>query len=259
MKWNRWPAAACALVFLVAGVVSAQEPAFMEAATQPGADQYYARLLFLVGERSDADSAVDEFTARIKLAYGVDANLAALLDADFQHVRSNPGSESEEGFSQATLRLKYRVLRHDLGPLNTWRASVLAGADIPGTSDELARDHASPRLGMVTTAILGRHGLNAQFDWTGRVGDPDLFALNASHLYRLAPAEYSAQTSGAWYTMVESLNEFSDSGDSRADLAVGILYEARRWAWEASYRLPLAENWPSEIDYQVETGVRCLF
>ena len=47
MKWNRWPAAACALAFLAAGVVSAQEPAFMEAATQPGADQYYSRLLFL--------------------------------------------------------------------------------------------------------------------------------------------------------------------------------------------------------------------
>jgi len=259
MKWNRWPAAACALAFLAAGVVSAQEPAFMEAATQPGANQSYARLLFLFGERSDANSAVDEFTARIKLAYGVDANLAALADADFQYVRSDPGDESEEGFSLATLRLKYRLFKHDLGPLNTWRASVLAGADIPGTSDELARDHASPRMGMVTTAILGRHGLNAQVDWTGRVDDPDLFAVNASHLYRLAPTEYSAQTSGAWYTMVESLNEFSDSGDSRTDLAVGILYEARRWAWEASYRLPLAENWPSEIDYQVETGVRYLF
>ena len=259
MKWNRWPAAACALAFLAAGVVSAQEPAFMEAATQPGANQSYARLLFLFGERSDANSAVDEFTARIKLAYGVDANLAALVDADYQHVRSDPGDESEEGFSLSTLRLKYRLFKRDLGPLNTWRASVLAGADIPGTSDELARDHASPRLGMVTTAILGRHGLNAQVDWTGRVDDPDLFAVNASHLYRLAPTEYSAQTAGAWYTMVESLNEFSDSGDSRTDLAVGILYEARRWAWEASYRLPLAENWPSEIDYQVETGVRYLF
>lgn len=259
MKGNRWPAAACALAFLAAGVVSAQEPAFMEAATQPGANQSYARLLFLFGERSDPDSAVDEFTARIKLAYGVDANLAALVDADYQHVRTDPGDQSEEGFSLATLRLKYRLFKHDLGPLNTWRASVLAGADIPGTSDELARDHASPRLGMVTTAILGRHGLNAQVDWTGRVDDPDLFAVNASHLYRLAPTEFSAQTSGAWYTMVESLNAFSDSGDSRADLAVGFLYEARRWAWEASYLLPLAENGLEEIDYQVETGVRYLF
>jgi len=259
MKWNRWPAAACALAFLAAGVVSAQEPAFMEAATQPGANQSYARLLFLFGERSDADSAGDEFTARIKLAYGVDANLAALVDADYQHVRSDPGDESEEGFSLATLRLKHRLFKRDLGPLNTWRASVLAGVDIPGASDELARDHASPRLGMVTTAILGRHGLNAQVDWTGRVDDPDLFAVNASHLYRLAPTEYSAQTAGAWYTMVESLNEFSDSGDSRANLALGILYEARRWAWEVSYFLPLAENGPEEIDYQVETGVRYLF
>lgn len=58
--------------------------------------------------------------------------------------------------------------------------------------------------------------------------------------------------------MVESLNQFTDDGATRFDMAAGILYEARRWAWELSIRLPLAQDWPRENDYTVTMGLRFL-
>jgi hypothetical protein len=58
--------------------------------------------------------------------------------------------------------------------------------------------------------------------------------------------------------MIESLNQFTDDGDARFDTALGILYEARRWACEASLRLPLEQDWSREEDYTVTLGVRYL-
>ncbi len=115
-----------------------------------------------------------------------------------------------------------------------------------------------PRCALVSTAILNRHGANAELEWEEYGSEPDRFTANASHLYRLAPVDYTADTHGAWYTMLESLNQFSDDGDSRHDLAAGILYEARSWACEVSLRLPLEQNWPRNEDYKFTVGIRYL-
>ena len=48
------------------------------------------------------------------------------------------------------------------------------------------------------------------------------------------------------------------AGDSRVDVAIGVLYEARRWAWEISGRLPIEQDWQRETDCTVTTGVRFL-
>ena len=111
----------------------------------------------------------------------------------------------------------------------------------------------------VTTAILGRHGLNGQLDWAGNPSRPDEFLLNASHLYRLFPAEYGPDTTGSWYTILEWLNTINDEGDYSIDVAPGLLYEAWKWAAEAGVRLPVAERAYPEPDYTIEVGVRYLF
>ena len=84
---------------------------------------------------------------------------------------------------RAGLLLKQRVMRKDLGPLDTWRASVLAGADLPGKEGVRESTHVSPRLGVATTAILGRHGLNGQVDWTGRIGEDELCASSSANRF----------------------------------------------------------------------------
>ena len=232
----------------------------MEAATHPGAGQLYSRLLTFHSEMENADTGLEaeESSSKLKLAFGFRSDLALLMDVHALK-RKEDGNE-DTGFSLVTLRFKQRVLQKDLGPLNTWRASMIAGADIPGTRGELAPEHVSPRLGAVTTAILGRHGINGQIDWTSKKGEPDLYAINASHLFRIQPAEYAADTAGAWYTMLELLNDVDSDEASRSDIAAGLLYEARRWAAEASVRLPVADqDWPVETDYTVALDLRKLF
>ncbi len=245
-----------AVLFCACGLAAAQEPAYMDAATHPGRGQAYVRVLGYAGEYDAPWPEARQQALDLKLAYGLRSATAVLLEAEW--ARREGGGETASGFARAGLLLKQRFLRRDLGPLDTWRASVLAGADLPGEDEVRESAHVSPRLGVVTTAILGRHGLNGQVDWTGREGADDRFRLNGSYLYRLAPARYAVDTRGAWYSVVEWLNEATTGGDTRSDAAVGLLYEARNWAAEIGLRLPLARDGLPELRQEVVFGLRWL-
>lgn len=238
------------------GTASAQEPIFLEAATHPGSGQFYTRALFSAEKYNLAGMDTEEQNILLKTAFGLRPTLALLIDTEFR--RLDAARTDASGFALATVRLKYQFFKRDLGPLNTWRASWTGGIGLPLDDEPLAPENPVPRAGAVTTAILGRHGLNAQLDWKGYRHEPDQVELNASHLYRISPAEYAADTQGAWYTMLESLNEISDNGDRRADAGLGILYEARRWAVEAALRLPIHENDSRKSDGQITLGWRWL-
>jgi hypothetical protein len=244
------------LAWLLAGMAAAQEPAYMDAATHPAQGQAYVRLLGYAGEQRVAGADVRNQALEWKGAFGLRSATAVLLEAEW--ARREGGGETASGFARAGLLLKQRFLRRDLGPLDTWRASLLAGADLPGEDEVRESAHVSPRLGVATTAILGRHGLNGQVDWTGRGGADDRFRLNGSYLYRLAPVKYAVDTRGAWYSVVEWLNEATTGGDARSDAAVGLLYEARNWAAEIGLRLPLAQDGMPELRQEVVLGLRWL-
>jgi hypothetical protein len=244
------------LLTSTAHVVVAQEPTFMDAATHPGRGQFYSRLLVSHSECEDAGTEAHLSTAVLKLSYGVRSTLALVLDTELAALAA--AGDDETGISQATCQLKYQLLRRDLGPLNTWRTSIFGGFTVPGNVEAYKPEHTYPRCSLASTAILDRHGLNAEVEWQEYGDEPDRFAVNASHLYRVLPSEYTVATRGAWYTMFESLNEFTEDGQSRSDLALGVLYEARRWAWEVSVRFPLAQDWPRESEYTVTMGFRLL-
>lgn len=242
---------------LSAASAMAQEPTFMDAATHPGTGQFYSRLLISHAAYEDGQGDADLSTATLKLSYGIRPTLAVVLEGNVENLAAEE-IDDDAGLGTTTLRAKYRLFKKDLGPLNTWRTSLFAGFSIPGDVDPEAPDDPYPRCSVASTAILGRHGLNAGLGWEEYGDKPDRIPVNASHLFRLSPSEYTVTTKGAWYTMVESLNTFTDDGDSRFDLALGVLYEARRWAWEISVRLPLAQDWPREADYTVTMGLRFL-
>ncbi len=244
-------------VFLWASSSAGQEPAHMDAATHPGAGQFYARLLLSAGEVDAATGRHDTRRALLKVAYGIRSTLALLVDAEM--LRHEYPEATSSGFSEAMFRVKYQVYRRDLGPVNTWRTSLLAGVALPGTESEVAPRYGAPLAGLASTAVLGRHGLNAGAAWRGRKREEDEFMFHVSHLYRLAPAAYSATTTGAWYCMLESLNSITDRGDLQHDVAAGVLYEARRWAAEASYRWTVGGTWEEEIRHEITLGGRLLF
>ncbi len=228
----------------------------MDAATHPAQGQSYVRVLGYAAEYDDPGPETRRQSMGLKLAHGLRSSTALVVESEW--ARREGGGETDSGFVRAGLLLKQRFLRRDLGPLDTWRASVLAGADLPG--DEMVREaaHVSPRLGVATTAILGRHGLNGQIDWTGRTGEDDRFRLNGSYLYRLAPATYAVDSRGAWYAVAEWLNEVTTGGDLRSDAVTGLLYEARNWAAEVGLRLPLAQDGLPELRQEVVVGLRWL-
>lgn len=251
--------AAPGLAFLLAAaatVAIAQEPTFMDAATHPGRGQFYARLLVFRSEYEEAGTDADVKAGVLKLSYGIRPTLALSLDTELASLSTDAADDS--GISQTTIRLKYQLFRKDLGPLNTWRTSIFGGVTVPGDVDAYSPEDTYPRCSLASTAILGRHGLNAEAGWEEYGDEPDRFAVNASHLYRLSPSEYAAATRGAWYTMAESLNDFTEQGQSRSDVALGVLYEARRWAWEVSARIPVAQDCPRESKYTLTMGVRLL-
>lgn len=246
-----------AVAALVAAAVAVgQEPTHMDAATHPARGQSYWRALFSNSEFEVAETAQREFTAIARVAYGLYATLATVVEAELGRLSAD--DRTETGWSGATLQLKYRLFKKDFSPLNTWMTSVFAGVTAPGDMGKRAHLDVYPRGALASTAILDRHGANLELNWEGYGGEPDRFAINASHLYRLRPVRYTAETRGAWYSVVESLNQFTDDGDSRSRVAVGLLYEARRWAWELGLLLPIAQRWPEEEGYRVTTGLRFL-
>lgn len=245
------------LLAAVATRVIAQEPTYMDAATHPGAGQLYSRLLVSQSEYEVAEAKTEELAAVVKLVYGLRPTLALLAEVELADLSAQDNDET--GMLWSTFQAKYRLFKKDLGPLNTWMASAFAGLTVPGDMDATTDIDTYPRCALVSTAILNRHGVNAELEWEEYGSEPDRFTINASHLYRLTPAEYATDTRGAWYTMVESLNQYTDDGDSRFDVAAGILYEARRWACEASLRLPLEQDdWPEQQDYRFTLGFRYL-
>lgn len=243
-------------ILCAAGLAAAQEPAYMDAATHPARGQTYLRTLGSAAEYRGEGAAARRQALELKLAYGARPSTALLLESEW--ARAEGGGESAAGFARGAVLVKQRFLRLDLGPLDTWRASVLAGVELPGEPDVRESAHVSPRMGGVTTAILGRQGLNGQMDWLGREDGDDRFRLNGSYLYRLAPATYAVDTRGAWYAVAEGLNEFTAGGDLRMDAAIGLLHEARSWTAEMGLRLPLAQGGRPELRQEVVLGLRWL-
>jgi hypothetical protein len=246
-----------AVALLLTSIFSfAQEPTYMDAATHPGKGQTYWRAFFSSGGYNVSGTEFEALSTRLEFAYGLQSTLALVADIEFTDLSGNRSSES--GLAESTLQAKYRLFKEDFSPLNTWMVSIFAGLTQPGDIGPMADFDLYPRFAVVSTAILDRHGLNGELEWEAHSDDPDHFSANASYLYRLAPDKYAPETPGAWYVMLESLNQFTLETDSRSDLAVGILYEAQRWAFEMSLLLPLQQDWQQENNHQVTIGFRFL-
>ncbi|MCC5847219.1 MAG: hypothetical protein JJU29_03920 [Verrucomicrobia bacterium] len=235
----------CAAFLMLWGTaLSAQEPAFMEAGTHPGSGALYSRLFWTSPPLSGGEGGRERGGLLESInAYGFTARRALLFDLGLD----------VDGVSEGSLRLKQRFLQFDTGPIDTWRASVHGGVHWREDGDPGAR------LGLVSTTIRGRHGWNLQLEWNEAEISERRYEANASHLYRIHPVRYAADTTGAWYTMLESLNAVSSDGDVAADVAIGLLYEGRRWACEASIRLIEPSEGISTADTVLGLGARMLW
>lgn len=232
----------------------AQEPFFMDSATQPSRGLTSIRVL---GVYRDTEQK-DYYRMRLKGAYGLRSDLALLGEWGGR-------INDEEGMESAMLRLKWRFSQYDFGPVNTLRAGLLAGTEIPAGSIDDDNEGWNPTVSAVTTAILGRHGINAEVGYRlvtpgGHTYDNEA-RVDASYLYRLHPVRYNANTLASWYAVSEWNSRVRGGSDYELLWTVGLLYEAWRWAAELGVTMPLAQDVETleETHWGIVAGMRTLF
>jgi hypothetical protein len=255
-----------AAMLLAGGAVLAQEPVNMTAATQPSPGHAVAREQL----RYWKAPGIDEVVADTSIVVGLRHDLSLSLNAPVRwrgEDRPGAGRDDDVELGDARALVKWRVHRHDSGPIDTERASVIAGAQLdtgsgrwlrPGSSD----DAYSPVAGAVYTKVAGRHGVNAGVEATLNTGrGPNKARWDGSYLFRLAPAAYDAASTGAAYAVLELNGTSEGNGDHELLIAPGFMYEARLWTFEASVLLPLFQDLEHrpEIDVGVVIGLRLSF
>lgn len=98
-------------LLLAAGAAVAQEPTYMDAATHPGAGQFYSRLLVSQSEYDEAGTETEELAFIVKLVYGIRPTLAVLAEGKFSSLSADDSDET--GLLCSTFHLKYRLFKRD--------------------------------------------------------------------------------------------------------------------------------------------------
>lgn len=274
----------CALLLCVMGAVlpasvaQGQEAINTPAATQPGAgsfvNTYKLRFTNYKNTPDDSGGSANEVRLEGLLAVGLTGNLSMSIQAPVtrRSVSDDAPFDSDTGVGDLTLQFKYRFWQDDFGPVDTARASVFAGAELPTGNRSFSSESVDPIVGAVVTYISGRHGLNQALSWkfntdgmdtVWRAGDSssDLMKFDTAYLYRLSPAEYGADFVASTYAVLELNGFYETNGDTEIFLSPGLLYEAPTFALEVSVQIPVHQNLDHrpEARYSIVAGVRFLF
>lgn len=270
------PAGLAALLLpalLFNGAASAQEAPLSWAATQPAKGRVTLREQFFFTEYDTDAGDVDRYVLNTRVTLGLSGVLSATADIPFVSEQAGaPGADDHTGLGDVSLSLKWRFWQNDAGAIETQRLALVGGVRAPTGDAGLSSGGVDPFVGVVFTMVRGRHGVNAAGRYllttdgrsdplTAGMGEADLLSLEASYLYRLSPASYETESAGSLYAVVESFADYETNGDAEWRIAPGLLWEARRWAAEASVILPLADDIErrGRADFGLALGVRVLF
>lgn len=266
------------LPLLATSSASAQEATNTPAATQPAQGSFYLRTklqyISVGNDPSPENREIDKVVSTTTLTYGLrrDMSLSLNLPLVYEVEDSAAGTDREFGVNDLSLTFKYRPLQIDLNPVDSVRFAAFGGVEIPSGDGDFSSHSFDPFIGGVFTAILGRHGFNQSVSYkfnTGgdefntRAGDgpDDALRYDSAYLFRIDPAEYSADTSAATYLTFEMNGLYETNGDNEILIGPGILYEARSFALEATVGIPIVQDVDErpETDLVVTLGLRILF
>ncbi len=227
------------------------------------------------------DPVVGEFRlamSETQLAYGLTprTTVMGIVPLMYRDLGDEPAGvdATDFGLGDAHIMIKHRFWKRDTGPIDTMRAGLILGLDIPTGTDPFGNGGWDPMIGAVFTSIKDRHGFNAAARYkfntdeeddslARQSGDrlADVLLLDLSYLYRIQPAMFTASSHGAWYLMADVNGIYETNGDAELRLSPGIMYEARRWVIEAAVQLPLWSDLDhrGELDYAIGLGFRILF
>lgn len=246
-----------------------QETFFTPAATQPSVGHFAFRERVVWSSLGDDPTGRgregDEVVALSTLTYGLARDWSITLDVPVVWRAEQEGAgpartdDDQFGLGDLSATLKWRVFQEDLGPVDTFRAALIGGVQAPSGTGDLSSHSWDPILGGVAMLITGRHGITQSLVYqlnTGTIEDPwragggkaDLLRYDTAYAYRLWPAQYAADTTAAWYAVVELNGMYETNGDNEVMLSPGVLIEARTWALEATVQIPIA----AEVDHRPE-------
>lgn len=271
------PVLAVAAAGLLAHGALAQEVMMTQAATMPTEGAAILRQSFhlydLGGNPLTGDAGRRTLVSDTSLQLGLAAGWSLLIDAQAEHVRTETatGIDSDDAFSSIDLTAKYRFHMSNSGGIDTERAALLMGVRLD-TEDSANVD---PHIGVVYTRVAGRHGINAELTYTYSTGDEhdtlsnalggegaaDSVNYNLAYAYRVLPAAFTAESTGAWYFTAELLGLYETNGDNEVRCAPGLMFEGRSVALEVQVQLPLIADLDErpELKWAIGAGLRWLF
>lgn len=273
--------AATLAVLAAPGGAKAQQSTDMPAAVQPGWEVPVVRQEVMYTRHDDPRAggfgSIDMFEIETTFAYGIGRTSALMVHVpvmywDLNNPTPDPDADGW-GLDDITAMYQWRFYQEDVGPIETRRAVLLAGLEIPSYDDGFSSESFDPLLGVAYTRIDGRHGFNASALWKFNTGTEDGFTvefgdskhdalkLDGSYLYRLAPEAYTAETTGSHYFQAQLLGRYETTGDVQLMFAPGWMYEGRQWAYEATVHLPVWQELDSraELEWGINLGIRYLF
>ncbi len=248
-----------------------QEATNTPAATQPGVGSWYLRhrvqYLRLRDDPSPQQRDIDKVLSTTSLTYGITRDLSATLAVPVALSVEDPsgpaGTDTDFELGDADLSLKWRPFQRDLSPVDSVRLAFFGGVEVPTGTGDLGSDSWDPYVGSVFTTILGRHGFNQSISYKFNTGGEEFSVVagdgpsnalryDTAYLFRLDPAEYTADTTAATYLTLELNGLYETNGDNEILFGPGLLYEARTFALEATVGLPIVQD----IDHRPSTDIR---
>lgn len=278
---RRWIVMTCVAVFaLSTNNARAQEATnAADSATQPSPGyvvlkemfHYYNLDLDNVAPDRHGDVEDASFMTVVNVGVAPDWSLSFRLPVVLRDREYELSGESdrEEGVGDFTALAKWRLYKNDSNPLDTKRLALIGGLQIRTGDAPFTSDGYNPIVGLAYTQITGRHGLNGSLEWTFTTNgndepiyagesSADLLRYDAAYLYRLTPAEYTADTYGALYMQFEANGYYETNGDNELFFSPGLMYEAKTWAAELSIQIPTWQeiDHRAEANYVIVAGVR---
>lgn len=260
----------------------AQEAMYTAAATMPSPHTGVVREQFhyfrFGSNPNDSSTSTDAYELTSSLAYGLARGLALFVDVpvEFENEHGPAGSPDagwDNGVGDIDAMLKYRFYKSDTGGVDTLRCALMAGASFASGDDhDFSSQSINPHAGLVATWVKGRHGLNAEahYYWNtggdirsnlGGEGPADALRLNGSYLYRIYPAAFTADSTGAWYITAELNYLYETTADHDLRFSPGLMFEGWKFAFEIMAQLPAYQDVDhrAEMKFGIGIGFRIAF
>ncbi len=259
----------------------AQQAPFGDSAIQPSKGVLAVQQLATYTSYGEDPSGTrhDLYDLRLEtnIVYGLEGDTALQfrIPTIARSWENSTGTNNDDfGLGDPSVALRWRFWQNDSTAVNTQRAVLIVGTELPSGDAEFSSRSVDPFIGIALSTIEGRWAWNTSAKFkvntsgegtASRITPGDFadeaFYLDASALYRLSPEEWGPDTDVSMYAILELNSLFETGGDAEVMLAPGFLWEANTWAWELSVQLPIVEdvNNRLEREWSVRGGIRLLF